>query len=90
MFTAGKITKARYERSNAQLLEQLAAARGAEADAGIEIPADLARNLGKRWDDLAIGARRRIIRAVVERVDVAKASGHGPVDPDRVRIAWRG
>ena len=90
MFTAGKIAKARYERSNAQLVDQLAAAHSAEADAGIDIPADLARNLGERWDDLTVTAQRRIIRAVLERVEIAKASGHGPVDPDRLRLIWRG
>lgn len=90
MFTAGKLAKARYERSNAQLVDQLAAAHSAEADAGIDIPADLARNLGERWDELTVAARRRIIRAVLERVEVAKASGHGAVDPRRVSLAWRG
>jgi DNA invertase Pin-like site-specific DNA recombinase len=89
MFTAGKIAKARYERSNAQLVDQLVLARSAEADAGIDIPADLARNLAERWDQLTISARRRIIRVVLERVEVAKASGHAAVDPRRVSLAWR-
>jgi site-specific DNA recombinase len=86
---AGKITQARYDRMNADLIERLAAAQKAETAAGIDLPAELARNLTEQWPDLDIGTRRRIIRAVVETIEVGKASGHGPVEPSRVEIVWR-
>jgi site-specific DNA recombinase len=86
---AGRITQSRYDRMNADLVERLAAAQKAETAAGIDLPAELARNLTKRWPDLDIGTQRRIIRAVVEKIEVGKASGHGPVDQSRVELTWR-
>ena len=35
-------------------------------------------------------ARRQIIRAVLERIEVTKAATRGTIDPDRVRLVWRG
>jgi DNA invertase Pin-like site-specific DNA recombinase len=89
-YEAGIITRESYFRRREGILKRLGAARGAEAEAGIDLPRELALNLSERWDDLSIGARRQIIRAVLERIDVAKASGHGSVDPSRVALVWRG
>jgi hypothetical protein len=34
-------------------------------------------------------AQRRIISAVLERIAVAKATGHGKIEPERVQLHWR-
>ena len=90
-YTAGKISEDRYDRMNADLVEQLAAAKAeTRRNGGPDLPLELARDLAKRWDTLEVVDRRRIVAAVVERVDVGKANGHGPiVAEDRVRIVWR-
>jgi DNA invertase Pin-like site-specific DNA recombinase len=90
MFTEGKMTRARFERVNGQLLEQLAKAQDVERSNGVDIPEELARNLGERWDGFTIQTKRRIIGAVIESINIAKArAGHGPITPDRVQIVWR-
>jgi DNA invertase Pin-like site-specific DNA recombinase len=89
MFTDGKMTKPRYERANADLVDRLAAAQSAERVQGIDLPAELARELGNRWEGLDVAARRRIIRAVLQRIEVHKATGHGPISEDRVMLVWR-
>jgi hypothetical protein len=38
---------------------------------------------------MPVSVRRRIIAAVVESITVAKATSHGPINPERVKIAWR-
>jgi DNA invertase Pin-like site-specific DNA recombinase len=88
-YVEGKVSKARFDRMNGALLEQLKAAHETERQRGIDLPAELARNLSARWPDLSIEGRRRIIGAVLERIEVAKAKGHGPVDPSRVTLVWR-
>lgn len=90
MFTSGKVSKPRFERSNAQLLAQLAAARREERSSGVDLPAEVARDLSGRWPDLTLQGRRQIIAAVLERVEVSKATGHGKIDPSRVLLRWRG
>jgi DNA invertase Pin-like site-specific DNA recombinase len=85
----GKISKARFDRMNTQLLEQLKAAQTTERQRGIDLPAELARNLSAKWEGMPVSTRRRIIQAVVESITVSKATGHGPIDPERVKIAWR-
>lgn len=85
----GRITQARFDRMNAALVDRLEAAQEAERAAGVDLPAELARNLSERWPDLDIVDRRRVIMAVVEEITVAKATGHGPVDPARVNISLR-
>jgi DNA invertase Pin-like site-specific DNA recombinase len=85
----GKISKARFDRMNTQLLQQLKAAQTTERERGIDLPAELARNLSAKWDGMPVSTRRRIIAAVVESITVAKAEGHGPIDPERVKIEWR-
>jgi DNA invertase Pin-like site-specific DNA recombinase len=85
----GKISKARFDRMNTQLLEQLKAAQASEQRQGIDLPAELARDLSEKWEGMPVSTRRRIIAAVVRDVRVAKATGHGPIDPARVKIEWR-
>jgi len=88
-YVEGKISKARFDRMNGALLEQLKAAQETERQRGIDLPVELARNLSARWPDLSIEGRRRIITAVLEGVVVAKAAGHGPIDASRVTLVWR-
>jgi DNA invertase Pin-like site-specific DNA recombinase len=85
----GKISKARFDRMNTQLLEQLKAAQTTERERGIDLPAELARNLSAKWETMPVSTRRRIIAAVVESITVAKATNHGPINPERVKIEWR-
>ena len=89
-YTAGKITEDRYDRMNAQLVEQLAAAKTeTRRNGGPDLPLELARDLAKRWDDLSIAARRSIIGAVLERIEVVRATNHGPISEGRVTLVWR-
>jgi hypothetical protein len=85
----GKISKARFDRMNTQLLEQLKAAQASERQQGIDLPAELARDLSEKWPTMPLETRRRIISAVVESITVSKATSHGPINPERVKIAWR-
>jgi hypothetical protein len=88
-YVEGKVSKARFDRMNGALLEQLKAAQTTERQRGIDLPAELARNLSEKWEGMPVSVRRRIIAAVVESITVAKAEGHGPIDPKRVKIEWR-
>jgi site-specific DNA recombinase len=89
-YAAGKIATERFNRMNAQLLEQLRDAQAEERDSGIDLPAEFARDLSARWADLDVQHKRQVILAVVQRIEVSKATGNGPVDPSRVEIVWRG
>jgi len=84
MFGEGKLTPARYERMNAQLVGKLGQARREERDRGMALPEELARNLGERWDDLSVTGRRRIISAVTDSIVISKAEQRGPIDDKRV------
>jgi DNA invertase Pin-like site-specific DNA recombinase len=86
---AGSITQARYDRMNAALVDQLATANQAERDAGIDLPVELARNLGTNFPTFTLVNKRRVIQAVFERIEVSKASGHGAVDDRRVKLLPR-
>jgi DNA invertase Pin-like site-specific DNA recombinase len=88
-FTEGKVSKSRFDRMNIQLLEQLKAAQADEHQRGIDLPAELARNLSQKWEGMPVSTRRRIIAAVVESITVSKAKSHGPIGPERVKIEWR-
>jgi DNA invertase Pin-like site-specific DNA recombinase len=88
-YVEGKVSKARFDRMNTQLLEQLKAAQTTERQRGVDLPAELARNLSAKWDGMPVSTRRRILEAVVQSITVAKAEGHGPIDPSRVKIEWR-
>ena len=88
-YVEGKLPKGRFDRMNGALLAQLNEAQQGERDNGIDLPAELARNLAQWWPTFAIETQRRIIKAVVETITVAKASGHGPIEPERVQITWR-
>ena len=90
MLVEGKITKARYEAMNAKLVEQLAEARrGDRSDIRADLPLELARNLRVRWPDLTTPERRRVIKAVADRIVVAKATDRSGPNPGRVTIVWR-
>jgi DNA invertase Pin-like site-specific DNA recombinase len=88
-YEMGQMPRDRYLVRREGLLKRLQEAREAETDRGIDLPAELARNLSKRWPDLSILGRRRIIAAVVDRIVIDKATSHGKIDPSRVRIEWR-
>jgi hypothetical protein len=88
-YIEGKVSKARFDRMNGALLEQLKQASKVERDRGVDLPAELARNLSEKWPTMALETRRRIIAAVVASITVSKATSHGPITPERVKIEWR-
>lgn len=89
-YSRGKLTQARFDRQRDRLLDALQQARETERrDADVDVPAELARNLTAQWPTLEVPTRRRVIRAVLDRVEVSKATDHGPVDPDRAKLVWR-
>lgn len=89
-YERGVLGRDSYMRRREGLLYRLTEARKAAAEADIDLPRDLAEHLGERWGDLTVHEQRRILVAVVNRVEVDKAAGHGRVDPSRVQIIWRG
>lgn len=88
-YEMGTIPRDRYLARREGLLKRLKDAREAETDRGIDLPGELARDLSKRWPDLSVHGQRQIIAAVLERIEVAKATSHGPVDAGRVSLTWR-
>jgi DNA invertase Pin-like site-specific DNA recombinase len=89
LFAVGEMTERRYRKSRETLVERIDAARqDRRVDAPV-LPVEMAENLAERWPELSVGARRKIVSAVLDRVDVAKATGHGKIDPSRVQIVWR-
>ena len=87
-YVEGKVSKARFDRMNSSLLAQLKEAQTVERQRGVDLPVELARNLSEKWAGMPVSTRRRIIAAVVESLTVAKATGHGPIDPERVALVW--
>jgi DNA invertase Pin-like site-specific DNA recombinase len=88
-YERGIIARDSYLRRREGLLKRLQDARTADQDAGIDLPRELAEHLTERWPELTIQERRRIIVACVESITVTKATRRGPIDPNRVAIAWR-
>jgi DNA invertase Pin-like site-specific DNA recombinase len=88
-YEKGLIPRDRYLQRREGLLRRLQEARSAEGDVGIDLPAELAEHLGERFPRFTLVNQRRIIAAVVERIDVDRAKSHGPIDPSRVAIVWR-
>lgn len=88
-YERGIVARDSYLRRREGLMRRLGEARGQEADQGVDLPAELARNLTERWPGLSIHGQRRIIAAVLERIDVAKATTHARIDPARVKLVWR-
>jgi DNA invertase Pin-like site-specific DNA recombinase len=88
-YEKGLIPRDRYLSRREGLLRRLASAREAEQDHGIDLPRELAEHLAERWADFTSNEQRRIIATCMESITVTKATGHGPVDPGRVAIAWR-
>jgi DNA invertase Pin-like site-specific DNA recombinase len=89
-YERGMVSRDSYLRRREGILRRLKEARDAEQDDGIDIPRELAANLAQVWPTLSLMGRRRIIAAVLERIEVEKAKSHGRIDPDRVRLLWRG
>ena len=89
-YERGIINRDSYLKRREALLKRLQTARTDEADAGIDLPRELAANLSERWPELSLVGRRRIIAAVMQRVDVARATGRGKIDASRVSLIWRG
>jgi DNA invertase Pin-like site-specific DNA recombinase len=94
-FDGGQVSQARYRERRGRLLDLLADAREQERDSGFALPEEFARNLRERWDDFTTSERRRIVSAVLERVEIAPFDGtrkgrpRSGVDRDRVRLVWR-
>jgi hypothetical protein len=89
-YERGIITRESYLRRREGILRRLEEARAAEADAGIDLPRELALNLSERWPELSVAGRRRIIRAVVKDAAIQRAKSHGTIDPGRVELSWQG
>jgi DNA invertase Pin-like site-specific DNA recombinase len=89
-YERGVMPRDRFLRRREALLRRLEEARSAEDDAGIDLPRQLVEQLAERWPTFDMVNRRRIVAAVLERVEVSRASSHGRIDPARVRLVWRG
>ena len=85
-YERGIVARDSYLRRREGILKRLESASAVEADAGIDLPRELAMNLSTRWANLPTLGRRRIVGAVLKTIEVAKveARGHGPVDSRRV------
>jgi DNA invertase Pin-like site-specific DNA recombinase len=88
-YERGLVTRDSYLRRREGLLKRLAQARGAQEEAGIDLPREMAANLANVWPTLSLMGRRRIIAAVLQRVEIRKATSHGRIDPERVGLIWR-
>jgi DNA invertase Pin-like site-specific DNA recombinase len=95
-FDNGEVSETRYRERRTRLLDRLADAREKERESsGFALPVEIARDIRNRWDDLTIGARRAIIRVVLDRVGVAPFDGvragrpRSGIDPSRVTLVWR-
>ena len=88
-YELGQMPRDRYLMRREALLKRLAEARKAETEVGIDLPRELALHLAERWPDFTVHEQRRILVAVLDRVEVDKATSHGKIDPGRVRLIWR-
>jgi site-specific DNA recombinase len=90
-YDRGAMPRERFLRMEEGLLRKLAEAREAQAEAnsGPDIPLELAKRLPEVWPKLNTMEQRRIVRALVREIQIAKAQGTGPINPNRVSIAWR-
>lgn len=89
-YERGIVARESFLRRREGLLRRLAQTREAEQEAGIDLPREFAANLAFRWKELSILEQRRIVAAVLNRIDVGKAIGHGPIEAGRVKLVWRG
>lgn len=90
-FARGELTRTEWAWMREELQSQVDDARARMAQATRRSP--LARYTGagirEQWPALSLEEQRQIIKAVVDRVEVAPAT-HGPVfDPSRLGIVWR-
>jgi hypothetical protein len=88
-YERGMVSRESYLRRREGLLKRLKDARDTEVDVGIDLPRELAANLATVWPGLSIHGQRRIVGAVLLRVDVGKAANHGRIDSERVEVIWR-
>jgi DNA invertase Pin-like site-specific DNA recombinase len=88
-YEEGRLTRDSFLRRREGLLRKLESARKAETGDGVDIPKELAEHLAEGWGDFMVHEQRRIIAAVLERVEVAKAVNHARIDPSRVTLVWR-
>jgi DNA invertase Pin-like site-specific DNA recombinase len=88
-YERGLIGRDSYLRRREALLRRLEAAR--KTPAATSIPREIALHLPERWPSLSVPTRRRIIAAVLERVEVQKVTKRigRAIDPSRVSLDWR-
>ena len=90
MAIAGRIEPDEWERLRTGLkARRVEAEEQVATEHATSLPIELARRLPDEWDDLSIDTQRRIIKALLSEVRVAKANGHGPIDPTRIELVWR-
>ena len=88
-YVEGKVSKARFDRMNAALLAQLSGSSDRRAPARDRPPARTRPEpISEVGQGMPAPTRRRIISAVVESLTVSKATGHGPINPERVALVW--
>lgn len=88
-YELGRIAQDSYLRRREGILKRLQEARNVEQDAGIDLPREVVLNLSKVWPGMTVIEKRRIVAAVLDRVEVQRATSHGPVEASRVRHVWR-
>jgi site-specific DNA recombinase len=89
-FGDGTLSKAAFIRQRDRQLTKLEAARQATVEEQVpELSLELARHLPERWPTMTTIGKREVIRALLREVRVAKASGHGKIEPSRVELVWR-
>jgi DNA invertase Pin-like site-specific DNA recombinase len=88
-YEGGLLSRESYLRRREGLLKRLSETRTAQEDAGIDLPRELAANLSTEWETLSLHGQRRIIGAVLQRVEVSKSPNHGRIEPTRVELVWR-
>jgi hypothetical protein len=86
-YEKGMMPRDRYLQRREGLMKRLQDARNAEADVGIDLPRELAEHLGERFPAFTLANQRRIIAAVIDKIVVARAKSHGPIDESRVDVA---
>jgi site-specific DNA recombinase len=92
---AGRISRAEWLAARQGLAMRLAEAERALGDA-VAVPMltrlpDSAEAVRDAWPQLEVGARRRVLGALLDGVIVgpARVRGRPRFDPDRVRLVWR-
>lgn len=87
----GMIGRAEWLTRRGRLTERLDEARAelaAETGAAPLLPFTTG-DVRKRWDALDVVARRSVVAALIDRVDILPATRGPQWDPDRVQVTWR-